>query len=261
MDYQILSEQEAVNIIFAERIGCEEALTMVTTRSGQENGISIVQTRKLPEFGFDCNLSKDLVDKLKNIYQNHQHDEIPFYVAGYIDIDAGVINCNQIFIDDSKEDSEEYACQFQEKFMKKACVCAKDETAQKDAPNSTLPIVFVGHNHPNVDNLRENNKKIINNFSGQDFIAAYSVHYNARLSGEAEKVNLGMLMVNHIGDINAVIMLGEQSYKISNIKVQENDCVRELSQEDGLGVFTDYENNYDISVDIAKQNQIKKHCF
>lgn len=253
MSKHILPNEEVENIIFANQIGCEEALTMVTTRDGQENGISIVQSNKLEDFGFDLNLSKEMVEQLKTIYQSHQHDEIPFYIAGYVDLDKGQINCNQILIDNSKESSEEYSCQFKEEFMKEACSCSKSEIKN---PNSHFPIVFVGHNHPKVDNPRENNHKIINNFSSQDFRAAYTLYYLARGSEEGKGINLGMMMVNHIGDINSIIMLNNHCYKLTNINVQENGSIRKLSQEDELGVFTDPESNYDIPVDTAKQNKI-----
>ena len=244
-----LSDKECDNIVYAANSGCKDALTLVTTRTGIPNGISIIQTRHLQDSNFSLVLTEKLAKNLVDIYTEHQNNEIPFYISGVITIknNKPTISCHEIIKSTDENNSEQYACQHTDSEMTKAC-----NNALTHSSNTSIPIVFVCHNHPKVENNRKNNLQIINNISTQDLSVTESLHYNATL----QNYNgfSATLMINHIGDLNIIIKLRDQYCKITDINfINSDNQLLPISEythpsktNSKLGVFTKPEINYDI---------------
>ena len=249
-----LSDKEIENIQSALSSGCGEALTLVTNREGLENAISIIQTNCLPASGFSLVLTNKIAEELSRIYTEHQNNEIPFVLSGFLSIEdpeqGPLIIADRIHYYDGLESSEAYACQHDNQKIFEACESAVNQSNTK--PQERIPFVIVGHNHPVVKNSRKDNLKIANNISTQDLAVTDALKYNAGSVGYSS-CGFMTLMINHIGDLNVILKLNGKCLKVSSIyyldkKNNKKQIGNYKNPQTGakLGVFTDLDKNYNI---------------
>lgn len=264
-----LSYEEQSVLQFAERAVDSEGRTLVTLvedRNLNKDNISVVQVNRLRDCGIPLVMSGMVAEELSKIPNEHQHDELPFVLTGYLHSENNslVISINQIhYFCNQTLDST--SAEYNERELVEMC-----EFAKNDAKIKTIPFVVIGHNHPKLENSRQNNLKIINNLSTQDLLVTSNLRHNVGMTGINPQNNVqykgfngffATLMINHIGDLNLSVDFGNGQFKISDINYLDiNGQIKPIGEykqdvitgKAPLGVYTDPVINYDIDLTTEK---------
>jgi hypothetical protein len=202
-------------------------------------------------------LTEKICKELTNLYKTSTNEKI-FFLGGYAENENLMIK-DMFFPEIINSSETKVNLKNPEQFF--------SFYLRTQLKNSLLgkPVIFVGHNHTNVDSLHEEKDRIIHNLSLVDCYATTTFIQNLEekqnfLTKILPACQFGTVMINKIGDITAVCH-GEKLKTIDKVFCESKKDINNISSfrlngENPLGVFRDYEKNYDIQSLPSNQDKI-----